>query len=188
MRAMFWCVLGFCFAGVSCAESPDLDDPTTLNRVLAQAVELDHLQLRGADGSAMVYAPNDLEPFTGWAKTTYTSGQTKMLAQFTRGFLVFRVAWFENGSKLIHQNLGKQPVVSPSWRSDGPSFMAQWERPQTRFRNRGIAILEIVIRWEINASPDSDSQIVWYYENGQKDGRMGRRRDLPSVARKRSGS
>ena len=38
--------------------SPDLDDPKTLDDIIAEAMDEDKLQKRGRDGEILFYAPN----------------------------------------------------------------------------------------------------------------------------------
>jgi len=51
--------------------SPDLDDPKTLDDIIAEAIDEDKLQERGKEGEKLFYAPNKQTPYTGWVKKLY---------------------------------------------------------------------------------------------------------------------
>ena len=98
MRTSFAVVGLALFAATTCGGSgANLDDPETLNRVLADAFPAERLLQRGAE--ERTYLPNDPEPYTGWTKRTYSSGQVRGLARFTDGLLVRQTRWHENGQK-----------------------------------------------------------------------------------------
>ena len=71
------------------AESPSeesRDNPSSLSdadveRLLKEAVDVDSLEAR--DG--LLYQPNESEPFSGWSKMMYDSGQVQELSQFKDG-------------------------------------------------------------------------------------------------------
>ena len=91
-------VLLLLFTG--CGSPPDLRDPETLDRILAEAVDVDVLQRRGDDN--IVYAPNESEPYSGWAKSMRSAlfDLTPQLAELHRidaGILSSRFEWHENG-------------------------------------------------------------------------------------------
>jgi antitoxin component YwqK of YwqJK toxin-antitoxin module len=95
---------------------PDLDDPETLDRILAEAVGEESLQYR--DG--LFYQNN--EPYSGWAKGMYDSGQAKGLGQFKDGKQDgLEVTWWDNGQKLgeaTYKN-GKKEGSFRRWRENG---------------------------------------------------------------------
>ena len=53
----------------------DLDDLTTLDKIIAAAIDDDKLQERGEKGEELYYAPNQQTPYTGWSKSMYDNGQ-----------------------------------------------------------------------------------------------------------------
>ena len=83
----------------ACGE-PDLRDPDTLSSILAEAVDLDVLQERGEEN--LIYAPNESEPYTGWAKDMYSkSTQVGILGQYEDGKWTGRwVGWYANGQMM----------------------------------------------------------------------------------------
>lgn len=93
--------------------SPNLDDPATLDKILAEAMDWDSLQKRGKEGEELYYAPNQQTPFTGWAKTMYENGQVSSLKEIQNG---------------IPKNLGAY------WDSDGGRLS---ERTNTTFYDNG---------------------------------------------------
>ena len=50
-----------------CGES-NLDDPETLDKILAEAIDADKIQKRGEEDEKLFYAPNESNPYTGWVK------------------------------------------------------------------------------------------------------------------------
>ena len=53
---------------VGCGE-PNLDDPKVRDKIFAEAINKDILQIRRTpSGEAMPYAPNEQKPYTGWVK------------------------------------------------------------------------------------------------------------------------
>ncbi len=67
-----------------------------IDQALKEAVELDSLQYR--DG--LNYQINESEPYSGWAKEMYDSGQVERLVKFKDGKPDGRYTyWHENGQK-----------------------------------------------------------------------------------------
>ena len=88
-------VLLLLFTG--CGSPPDLRDPETLDRILAEAVDMDVLQIRG-DDDTFFYAPNESDPYSGWAKRMHEpSPQVAELYRFDAGLPSSLFAWHENG-------------------------------------------------------------------------------------------
>ena len=102
------------------AESPSeepSDTPKSLSdadvvRLLKEAVELDSLQYR--DG--LHYQTNESEPYSGWTKKMYDSGQVQFLAQFKDGKLdgLF-TSWHENGQKWGEETYKNGKLVSTKY-------------------------------------------------------------------------
>jgi hypothetical protein len=67
------------------AQPTGLDDPETLDKIIAEAVVLKTLQKRGKKGERLYYAPNEQTPYTGWMKVVGFNGQVILLAQCKDG-------------------------------------------------------------------------------------------------------
>ena len=59
--------------------SPNLDDPNTLDYIIAEAIDEDKMQRRGKEGEELFYSPNAQTPYAGWVKKLYENGQVKGL-------------------------------------------------------------------------------------------------------------
>ena len=78
------------------SESPNSLSDADVERLLEEAVEFESLNER--DG--LRYQVSKSEPFSGWAKEMYDSGQAKGLARFNDGKLEGPYTmWRENGQK-----------------------------------------------------------------------------------------
>ena len=101
--------------------SPDLDDPETLDKILAEAIDFDKLQIRGKKGEKLFYAPNKQTPYTGWAKVMYDNGQVKVLIPLKDGKKDgLSTTWYENTQKSSEVNFkdGK-PMSAVHWKPNG---------------------------------------------------------------------
>jgi len=101
--------------------SPNLDDPATLDKILAEAMDWDSLQKRGKEGEELYHAPNQQSPFTGWAKTMYANGQVSFLLQLSEGkYSGVRHDWYENGQKCIEiENMLQGTGYKQAWFKNG---------------------------------------------------------------------
>ena len=102
--------------------SPDLDDPKTLDDIIAEAMDQDKLQRRGKKGEELSYAPNTQTPYTGWAKKLYKNGQVKELDHLKNGKTDgLRTNWYENGQKSLEIKFkdGKKDGLSTQWYENG---------------------------------------------------------------------
>ena len=107
------------------AESPSeepSDTPNSLSdadikRLLKEAVELDSLQER----DDLVYRVNESEPYSGWGKEMYDSGQVQMLVQVKDGKPDGLVTmWHENGQKQTEETWEDGEELSAKyWNSKG---------------------------------------------------------------------
>ena len=88
-----------------------------VERLLEAAVDLDSLNER--DG--LLYQVSKSEPFSGWAKEMYDSGQAKGLARFNDGKLEGPyTTWRENGQKKGEGAFEEGKAVSMKhWNSKG---------------------------------------------------------------------
>ena len=111
-----------------CGSPPDVRDPETLGRILAEAADLDVLQERG--NYSIVYAPNESEPYSGWAKRMHEvdvglvdvpSPQVAELVRFDAGRASSRFQWYENGQmgSEAYYEAGEPAGRWTLWYSDG---------------------------------------------------------------------
>ena len=68
-----------------CGEDADLDDPSTLDKIIAEAIDKDKLQRRGKEGEALFYGRNQQTPYSGWAKRKNRNGRIEWLIQYKDG-------------------------------------------------------------------------------------------------------
>ena len=137
--------------------SQNLDDPKTLDSIIAESIDEDKLQERGKEGEELSYAPNAQTPYTGWAKKLYKNGQVEVLSHFKDGKLDgLEAFWHKNGQKEVERNWknGKLDGLWTFWYENG-----QKEN-------------------EVNYKDDKKNGLlsVWY-ENGQKSHEMNYRED-----------
>ena len=105
---------------VGCGEK-SLSD-SKVKKLLEEAVEIDSLQER----DALVYRVNESEPYSGWAKEMYDSGQVKGLAQFKDGKPDgLQAMWYENGQKKQESTYkdGKEDGLRTQWRENGQKWL-----------------------------------------------------------------
>ena len=106
--------------------SPNVDDPETLNKIIAEAIDDDKLQWEGKegkkDGLSTAWYENGQTPYTGWSKEMYEDGQIKSLVQFKDGKKDgLSTAWYENGQKKreINWKDGKYDGLETGWYRNG---------------------------------------------------------------------
>lgn len=107
------------------AESPSEEPSVTLplsdadvERLLKEAVEFDSLQERGD----LRHQVNESEPFSGWAKKMWDSGQVEVLVQFKDGKYDGRATlWHENGKKSLEATFkdGEPVGLATAWHENG---------------------------------------------------------------------
>ena len=88
---------------VGCGE-PDLDDPETLQEIIASAVDRKNLNFESKiaeiEKQKLLYFLDTDSPYTGWAKLYHDNGKIRTLAQFKDGKSDGPViSWYENGKK-----------------------------------------------------------------------------------------
>ena len=90
---------------------------SAIKKALEEAVELDSLLERGD----LHYQVNESEPYSGWVKETYDSGQVAGLAQLKDGSLVgLLTRWHSNGQKQSETTFKDGEEVSAKyWNSKG---------------------------------------------------------------------
>ena len=106
----------------SVSEEPS-DTPNSLSdadveRLLKEAVEFDSLQERGD----LRHQVNESEPYSGWAKEMWDSGQVEALVQFKDGKMEgLHTWWHENGQKMGEGTAkdGKPDGLYMLWHENG---------------------------------------------------------------------
>ena len=96
---------------------PNLDDPATRGKIVAQAIDEHELQKRGKEGEELAYAPNIQTPYTGWVKGMYDNVQVRVLYRYKGGQGVFKAKWHDNGQKWQEANYkdGKPHGLYTQW-------------------------------------------------------------------------
>ena len=152
--------------------SPNVDDPETLDKIIAEAIDADKLQGRGKEGEELIYAPNNQTPFTGWAKSMYDNEQIKYLIQFKDGKKDgLLTEWFENGQKRIETNYkdGNLDGLETWWYENG--------QKDAEFNYKDGKLDGLVTKWYENGQKELehnykdgkfDGLATNWYENGQK--------------------
>ena len=159
--------------------SPNLDDPVTLDKILAEAMDWDSLQKRGEEGEELYYAPNQESPFTGWAKKMYENGQTQVLSWCEDGvFNGHIIRWYENGQKSMEKKGKEGANISTGWYKNGQKkFTRKW---------KGEDLKMFEETWKPNGEKchktvlnEGNGVVLQYHENGQvirednyKDGKL----------------
>ena len=126
-----------------------LDDPATLDKIIAEAIVAEKLERRDKEGEKLIYAPNQQRPFTGWVKMVYDNGQIMSLARYRDGKL--------NGS-------------AGMWDEDGQKS-SEWTYKDEK--------LTTIVAWKPNGENCPDTNVVngngvWvrYKNDGTEDGRV----------------
>ena len=104
------------------AQPTGLDDPETLDKIIAEAVVLKTLQKRGKKGERLYYAPNEQTPYTGWMKVVGFNGQVILLAQCKDGKQEGpEIHWYSGGQKQWEGVCkdGKQEGITILYNMDG---------------------------------------------------------------------
>ena len=147
------------------SESPNSLSDADVERLLKEAVDFDSLEER--DG--LCYHNN--EPYSGWAKGMYDSGQVEGLTQFKDGKPDgLQTWWHVNGQKAYEETFkdGKQNGLMTEYYENGQKSYESTVKD-------GVFVLEM--RWHENGNkhmegPYKDGQAhgLWtlWRENGQK--------------------
>jgi len=110
----------------SLSEEPS-DTPNSLSdadvkRLLKEAVDRELVKARVAIPGARVYLANESEPFSGWLKGMYDSGQVSVLGQIKGGRNDgLWTLWYEDGQKESEKNFkdGKEDGLQTQWLPSG---------------------------------------------------------------------
>ena len=119
------------------AEAIDLDDKETLERILAEAADLDSLRTFSITGSLFYYSPNEGKPnsgtlYSGWGKELYGNGKVCRLGQFTDGKANgIWAEWYYEGPLESHSIIkeGKKNGLHTTWFENGQ------KRSQANYRD-----------------------------------------------------
>ena len=152
--------------------SPKLDDPKTLDDIIAEAIDEDKLQKRGKEGEELCYSPNAQTPYSGWAKSIYENGQVKQLRQLKDGKLEgLQTFWYEHGQKEVEENLkdGKVDGLVTVWNEHGQ------KKTEINFKD-GIEDGLWTERYDNGQKKEEanfkdgklDGLVTRWYQNGQK--------------------
>jgi len=150
----------------------DFDDPETLDKIIAEAIDQDKLKVQGKKGEELYYAPNQQTPYTGGVKEIYSNGQIKLLGQVKCGKADgLLTLWHGNGKKMSELNLndGKENGLWTVWYEKGQK---QSERKMKDGKLDGL-----LTKWHENGQKKYEGnykdgkpnglEIEWY-KNGQK--------------------
>jgi antitoxin component YwqK of YwqJK toxin-antitoxin module len=179
------------------AEVPkiDLDDPETLDEIIAGATVGDELEQRGKEGEGLSYARNEQKPYTGWNVIFHDNGQIKYLVQYKDGkYDGLWVRWFENGQKNLEENYkdGELHGLVTVWYDNGQKkWEGNWKDGkkvglQTGWYENGQKRKEVTYKagkkisekqWDEDGNPMGQDQggeapkvVVDYYKLSQGDG------------------
>ena len=98
------------------------DNTETLDAILAEALDLFEVQIRGDDELELVYAKNAQTPYTGWVKAMHGNGQVKYLSEYKDGKKDgLGIAWNENGQKAVESYFkdGQRDGTTTFWHENG---------------------------------------------------------------------
>jgi antitoxin component YwqK of YwqJK toxin-antitoxin module len=138
-----------------------LDDPETLDKIIAEAIDYEKLQRRQSEEAiaydtrrgwgfgTLAYAPNKQTPYSGWGKTMYYNRQIRMLSQFKDGRQTgLSRTWYENGQKESEKTYrnDKRDGPAKSWNENGQ-------------KSSGYTYKD----------GQKDGSATGWYENGQKE-------------------
>ena len=131
----------------------DLDDNETLDRILAEATDLDSLRTFSITGSLFYYYPNENKPnsgtlYSGWGKELYGNGKVCRLGQFEDGKVNgIWAEWYYEGGPEARSTIkeGKKNGLHTTWFENGQ------KRSQVDYKNG-----------------KKDGLSTEWFENGQK--------------------
>ncbi len=153
---------------------PDFDDPKLLDKIIAQAVDINDLQTRdGPDQDwELFYEKNKQTPYSGWVKQMHSDGRVWGLAQVKDGLKHgVHVTWYENGQKaqeLKFKDANMHGSMT-EWYENGQKKViwnykdGKRHGSSTQWYENGQKLAEV------NYKDDSvDGFNVTFHENGQK--------------------
>ena len=175
---------------LGCGQPPDLHDAETLSRILADALDMDVLQVRGDEG--IRYAPNQSEPYSGWVKRMHKVGsletpspQVQFLLRLDAGLVASAFTWHKNGQMQgeAHYEDGELAGRSVRWYENGQMKSEEhyeagkragrwvwWHKNGQMQREAHYEDGELAgrsVRWYENGQMKSEE----HYEAGKRSGR-----------------
>ena len=100
----------------------DLDDPVILEKIIADAIDVQKLQNRSNSGSLM-FAPMKQIPYTGWSKYITAKGQVLELRQWEKGRWEdgLNIQFYESGKNRSKSNFkqGRRDGLFTEWYESG---------------------------------------------------------------------
>ena len=164
---------------IGCGE-PNLDDPKVREKVLAEAIDEDSLQIRHTpSGEELLYAPNQEQPYTGWVRINqglmhlqdgelhgiylrwHNNQQNLGKGTYKKGSKEgLWTSWHENGQKAREGNYqnGKEEGPWILWHENGQKLN---EGNYQNGKEEGLWIL-----WHENGQKAREGN----YQNGKKEG------------------
>ena len=106
----------------SSSEGSESLSDADVERLLKEAVDVDSLEERGD----LRHQVNESEPYSGWAKSMYDSGQVEFLGQFKNGKHDGPyMSWYENGQKWLEGTFkdGKRDGLGTQWHENGQKWL-----------------------------------------------------------------
>ncbi len=128
------------------SNTPNSLSDADVERLLKEAVDRDSIEER----DDLYYLPNESEPYSGWVKEMWDSGQVQILGQFKDGKAADGpfTAWHENGQKGSEGTIkdGKFDGLAVEWHENGQK------------------------KWETTLKDGKPDDLkTWWDENGQKE-------------------
>ena len=140
---------------------PNLDDPDTLKKILAEAIDDYDLEYGEDENKGLICAPVSLRPLTGWAKMVNREGQLRNLEYYKDGKKDgLQTSWYENGQKYseINHKDGTKHGLQTYWHENGQ------KQKEITLKDGGKHSTEI--RWKKNGQ----KQVEITRKNGKKHG------------------
>jgi antitoxin component YwqK of YwqJK toxin-antitoxin module len=122
---------------VGCGESSipkaiDLDDPATLDRIIAEAIDSEKTGTTDMPilpwNHRRSLAPGTQKPYTGWTKSMYANGRLKGLSRLKDGIQHGQsVKWYENGRKASQSRMKDRRFygLQTQWYENGQKWSEQ---------------------------------------------------------------
>lgn len=155
---LFAVYTNLCLAGEN---KPDLDDPATLKRILAEAIKYEDLDYGDGENEDLLCAPRTKTPYTGWAKIMNSKRQAESLEHYKDGKQHgLEIMWYENGQKYseINHKDGTKHGLQTYWHENGQ------KQKEITLKDGGKHSTEI--RWKKNGQ----KQVEITRKNGKKHG------------------
>jgi antitoxin component YwqK of YwqJK toxin-antitoxin module len=159
----------------SSSEGSESLSDADVERLLKEAVDVDSLQERNdQEGNEVYFQPNESEPFSGWVKKMYDSGQVQALAQLKdgkpNGLLT---EWYPNGQKEEEKTYkdGEEHGHQTLWHYNGQKEEEKTfkdgkeDGPYTKYYENGQKEKEGTYK-----DGERDGLYMLWHENGQKKG------------------